>query len=290
MEYYISRYKGIEEKTYDFEVITPMFVSGADQNKAELREQTLKGLLRFWWRATSGFTDVKKMKKAEDDLFGSTEKKSKVSLKIDSCNFTHNSMKKFGKFNYKGRPIHISDYLQYGVNISKPIMPGSTFTLSVKMSGNTGSVDNCFYQIDNALFALSIIGGIGSKSRNGFGSVNITNMKKSLKKYLYKNPVRNFFSVNERTTRYKTNKLYPTWEEAFAEIGLIYRDARLGLEPRHQFDERALLSKPIIAYKENVPKQYKSGRLAKPLFLSVSKKSNGFLGKIAISPCSLDKD
>ena len=37
MKFYISRYTNIEERTFDLEVVTPLFLSGADQRVAELR-------------------------------------------------------------------------------------------------------------------------------------------------------------------------------------------------------------------------------------------------------------
>ncbi len=33
-----------------FEIVTPMFISGAD-DVADLRPPSIKGALRFWWRA-----------------------------------------------------------------------------------------------------------------------------------------------------------------------------------------------------------------------------------------------
>ena len=34
-----------------FEIVTPMFIGGSDQQTAQLRPSSLKGALRFWWRA-----------------------------------------------------------------------------------------------------------------------------------------------------------------------------------------------------------------------------------------------
>lgn len=41
----------LKKITFEIETITPMFLAGAEQGKAELRAACLKGLLRFWWRA-----------------------------------------------------------------------------------------------------------------------------------------------------------------------------------------------------------------------------------------------
>ncbi|MFZ1105749.1 MAG: type III-B CRISPR module RAMP protein Cmr1 [Hyphomicrobiaceae bacterium] len=39
----------------EFEIVTPMFLGGADpKGSAELRAASIKGALRFWWRAGVG--------------------------------------------------------------------------------------------------------------------------------------------------------------------------------------------------------------------------------------------
>jgi len=69
------------EKKYECEVITPMFMSGANQQKFELRPPSINGLLRFWWRASSKISDIDKLRKKEGKIFGSKEKKSKLAIK-----------------------------------------------------------------------------------------------------------------------------------------------------------------------------------------------------------------
>ena len=51
MTFYISRYKNMDSVEFDLEVVTPMFLGGANVNDAELRIPSIKGMLRFWWRA-----------------------------------------------------------------------------------------------------------------------------------------------------------------------------------------------------------------------------------------------
>ena len=51
MAFYISRFKGMESQEFEVEIVTPLFLGGADPNKAELRAPSIKGALRFWWRA-----------------------------------------------------------------------------------------------------------------------------------------------------------------------------------------------------------------------------------------------
>ncbi|WP_431606304.1 type III-B CRISPR module RAMP protein Cmr1 [Laceyella tengchongensis] len=39
-----------------FRIITPTFLTGTDQTKVEMRATTLKGLLRYWYRALDSKT------------------------------------------------------------------------------------------------------------------------------------------------------------------------------------------------------------------------------------------
>ena len=52
-------------KEYDVEVVTPMFLSGADQQKVEIRAASIKGQLRWWWRAMNGHLSLEELKKQE---------------------------------------------------------------------------------------------------------------------------------------------------------------------------------------------------------------------------------
>lgn len=72
-----------------FKIVTPMFLGGADRNEpAELREPSIKGILRFWWRAlnwgrfaaNSDSSDENKallrLRTEEDIIFGNSSGKT----------------------------------------------------------------------------------------------------------------------------------------------------------------------------------------------------------------------
>jgi len=62
----------MEHITLSLKVLTPAFLAGADQQAVELRAASVRGLLRWWWRAgQSG--DLKTMRENEARLFGSAE-------------------------------------------------------------------------------------------------------------------------------------------------------------------------------------------------------------------------
>ena len=83
----ISRFLNLEERIYECEVVTPMFLGGANIKISEIRTQSIKGALRFWWRAIYGKKySLEEMKKKETKIFGNTEQKSNVTITIDGLN------------------------------------------------------------------------------------------------------------------------------------------------------------------------------------------------------------
>ena len=82
MTFYISRYKNIDAAEFEIEVVTPMFLGGADPTKAELRVPSIKAAMRFWWRALYDGNDIENMAKKEAEIFGSVANKAVVTVKL----------------------------------------------------------------------------------------------------------------------------------------------------------------------------------------------------------------
>ena len=71
---------------FELEAITPIFMRGADQTKAEIRSSSIKGLMRWWFRALAGNyfgNDVDKLREAEEEIFGSTKRRSGVVVEVN---------------------------------------------------------------------------------------------------------------------------------------------------------------------------------------------------------------
>src|SRR5580658_8082367 len=81
--------------TATYQVVTPMFLGGAEAHGLpELRATSVKGLIRFWWRAVK-WMDIwlahqndedalKALRQQEDGLFGSSRSgQSKVLLSTE---------------------------------------------------------------------------------------------------------------------------------------------------------------------------------------------------------------
>src|SRR5436190_16235986 len=81
----------MQEVTFTLQTITPLFLAGADQTKAELRAPTFRGLMRYWQRALIGGivgTDARglqNVKKVETALFGATDRGSAIAIKVSAA-------------------------------------------------------------------------------------------------------------------------------------------------------------------------------------------------------------
>ena len=84
MTFYISRYKNIDAVEFEIEVVTPMFLGGAEPTKAELRVPSIKAAMRFWWRALYDGNNIENLAEKEAEIFGSVANKALVTVKLDS--------------------------------------------------------------------------------------------------------------------------------------------------------------------------------------------------------------
>lgn len=83
---------------FECETITPMFMYGADGTTPELRPASIKGVMRFWWRAIHGNLSLDELKRQEGEIFGSTDKRSSFSIKIRHHKFQENDIPEKFKF------------------------------------------------------------------------------------------------------------------------------------------------------------------------------------------------
>lgn len=138
------------------ETVTPMFLHGADNMTPELRPPPFKALFRYWWRTVQD-VQVNTLRKTESELFGSTDRKAPFSLRI-SGNLELNQTK------YKPLP-HKPDKNRFGKKIYAFDIE-QEFDLCL-ITKNASDAEYC-EQIAKLGFFL---GGVGVRSRRGFGSI-----------------------------------------------------------------------------------------------------------------------
>src|SRR5437667_11504062 len=85
---WLVRVEQMRKDIFEVQTLTPLFLSGADLNTAELRPPALRGVLRYWQRALLGGmlgTDAQGralVQQSEQALFGSIEHRSAVNITI----------------------------------------------------------------------------------------------------------------------------------------------------------------------------------------------------------------
>jgi CRISPR-associated protein Cmr1 len=149
---------------YECAIITPLFMGSANPQQVELRVPSIKGGIRFWWRALHGNLDIKKLKEEEAKLFGSSDEKiGRSKLRI------HIPVKQIRTFGYPPFP-HWEDKPNKRFFNSPAVGYGQSFQVILTITSD--EISHKKYQ---AIFeAALLLGGFGKRSRRGFGSIQIT--------------------------------------------------------------------------------------------------------------------
>ena len=168
----------IKSKVIRLEIVTPLFLGGADGETPELRAPSFKGCMRYWWRAAVAETDIKKLHHKEAELFGSSAEgagRSPLTIRIVGA-------EKEGLENGK----HTQEYALLPHKDKAKLFglrPGQEFELHLRASDNLGLYSD-------VLELALLLGGVGKRSRRGFGSMVKTDWsfsdRSSLMDYIYK--------------------------------------------------------------------------------------------------------
>lgn len=292
----------METITFECEVITPMFLAGADGSTPELRPPSIKGAMRFWWRAMNGHLSIDELRRREAELFGGSEgdgKKSSFSIRINNQKLQDSQDKlpfKETKSIAKGKEIRINilEYLCYGTydyqkgngNIFNRayFKNGGTFDIQIQYKNNEKE------DIFKSLYLFALFGGLGSRSRNGFGKICIQNNQETfadieclnpynannLKKLIKASDNSSYSSFSKDIKLFKLkNSNYSSYQDTLADLGIIYKDSRIALESKHTYDKRQFIGAPIIVGKGIDSQKSILDRHSKPYFLNVYKNDSG---------------
>ncbi len=164
------------------ELVTPAFIGGAEpRGKPEFRIPSLRGALRYWWRALfgAGVEDWTTLLQKESELFGSTDKASAVQLRLHKA--ATPTPKSYSKLT-QGKP-GIS-YLWFAARKTKndperqALPDGSRYVIdaSIHYRSNPQKLWEQFYA---ALWLLTHLGGIGTRARRGAGGIQVVDIQSS---------------------------------------------------------------------------------------------------------------
>src|ERR1043165_1204410 len=192
----------------DYELITPLYGGGVEPATPDpvttVRAPEVRGQLRFWWRAcrAARYGTPDELKAAEDAVWGSTESPSEVTVVLtpdgtstprrEAAYWVEKNPKKNDRPGMAGSdkihpcaafPLQPDERERKQVGWkSEEVLTGVGFTLEVSyprsltvrrgverlLTPDTGA------EVNAALWAWETFGGIGARTRRGFGALRLS--------------------------------------------------------------------------------------------------------------------
>lgn len=189
LEHIGMKLKTPTELVAHYKIATPMFLGGGDQkaDKTQFRNASFKGALRFWWRALNWGAALKDagnqqaaalslLHEREGKLFGlaSDGKNSKQSCvqihsELRGATVPKNNLPEhaylLGIGLYRDKEGMRRDYLQGG-------------NLAIRLTFKLNAKEEDIASVQQAAIALGLFGGLGSRSRRGFGSLALQKIER----------------------------------------------------------------------------------------------------------------
>ena len=279
----------MEKIVFECESVTPIFMYGADGKTPELRPASIKGVMRFWWRAINGNKDISILKKAESEIFGSIKnkvpgsisKKSKIFIRVKNDENNIVKIEDIPKIPYLFYPFYLENQQK-----EKSCFKHIEFKIIIS-SNDKKALKEAAY----SFILLSIFGGLGSRNRRGGGNFMICNISKNeYKDFIIRNlnnidtiyeKIKNYFydtyKITDITNKYSnisdlkykiSNKNFNSWDQALKDIENKYKNFR----KKRKILKNASFGLPIIF--ENKPQVFTEpefDRRASPLVIKILK-------------------
>ena len=184
-----------------YRVVTPLFCAGVDRkNGPELRLPSFKGVLRYWWRALAWSRydgDLGVLRQREDRLFGSADAgQSRILMRLAPTTEPDTVAKDEELTISASSRVQVGPgarYLGYGLMeafassrketragqlqracLRSPVDSPFDFTVQMRVRGLG---DRELGSLTNALIALGTLGGMGARSRRGYGSLALQSLR-----------------------------------------------------------------------------------------------------------------
>jgi CRISPR/Cas system CMR-associated protein Cmr1 (group 7 of RAMP superfamily) len=158
----------MRELKVTLETVTPLFLGGADNRTPELRPPPFRGMMRYWFRALAGGVvgddgrALKTIREKEAEIFGGADEKhgqSAVWVRLSEPKFVPES---YLLLPHRDKPKFPA------------IPPGVTPTLTLTLKPGAE-----MQKLEMTVWSLLVeltLGGVGKRSRRGFGSLRVTEM------------------------------------------------------------------------------------------------------------------
>jgi CRISPR-associated protein Cmr1 len=168
------------KRFYGIHVITPIFSGGVKANENDpitlIRPSSIRGYLRFWWRATKGAncSTIAELRQREGEIWGTTEKPSQVivgaSIKSQGTTYPCAVIpegKNFARFK-EGHPGYALFPFQGN---KKEGIPIANCTSKVSFDLKLICPQSLSDDLEAAVWAWVNFGGVGARTRRGAGSL-----------------------------------------------------------------------------------------------------------------------
>jgi CRISPR-associated protein Cmr1 len=169
-----------------YRLITPLFGGGVTPGEADpvtvVRGAEVRGHLRFWWRATRGAfgDDLMRMKTEEESIWGSPGAKdragpSDVTLSV----VLRNGGKPLNPEDSQGRPVrHVGEVRSRDSYVAFPLREKLNAVVLEEVEFDLELNFKASYKrdVEAALWAWETFGGIGARTRRGFGALQCTHL------------------------------------------------------------------------------------------------------------------
>lgn len=194
----VPRLPGVTELEWHGEVVTPMLGGGVEAESpgkpcdpiTPIRVPSVRGQLRFWWRACNPrrATTLAELWAQEAELWGSMERPSKVSIQV-SQQPVRRPFEVFRLDGGKVRTVDGRDDIAYGAFPLRPEgqagagargRPGELHRLEGEFILSIRAPNALLADVEWALWAWSSFGGLGARTRRGFGAVCAANRRESI--------------------------------------------------------------------------------------------------------------
>lgn len=182
---------GYEQLNYAIKVVTPILGGGALANKCEecfaVRPSEIRGHLRFWWRKLFAKNlDGDALRSAETAVWGDSKNASNVCIVVEGAPFKLNPMPNTNTINGPRGPVrHCFGYKSSFRDDNKDLGPlYAMFSVTnEKKDVYITNTDQDFFlnvfvkpeyleQVKMSIAAWGYLGGIGSRTRRGLGSLS----------------------------------------------------------------------------------------------------------------------
>ncbi|MBI3650822.1 MAG: type III-B CRISPR module RAMP protein Cmr1 [Acidobacteria bacterium] len=221
----VKKNDGIIKQVRRYKLITPLFGGGVEPGVNDdvtlISGKAIRGHLRFWWRATRGGRmefegDLKKMKDAEEIIWGaaSTKDKPRPSLVQIEVDVTNKGSKEYPYDRSRketGIPLYAAFPLQPTSNDRDSGAKAKFVSMEVAFTLTISFPQNYAKDIEAALWAWETFGGIGARTRRGFGAIQLENVNGQTIARPDKVATRNEISpmLNEQLKKYVVDGEWP---------------------------------------------------------------------------------